>query len=162
MVFAYYFAWMSSASGCMRASDHNIMKFSMQIHCFFTLFALDLFITWRGRFPMVIDRGVQEWVPPFASHVPSRYNIIGKTTAPLSADRNIGLFDVKSPKIWTKMTSGASSCVDSHQNPVFSSPKTLLSPVPRMSGTSIKPSCKVSSSKIETACITMSKCRTCS
>ena len=37
----------------------------MKIHCFFTLFALDLFITWRGRFPMVIDKGVQEWVPPF-------------------------------------------------------------------------------------------------
>ena len=35
MVLAYYFASMSSASGCMPASDHNIMKFALKIHCFF-------------------------------------------------------------------------------------------------------------------------------
>ena len=83
-------------------------------HGFSSLFALDFFMTWRGRLPTVKDKGVQERVPALASQVPSRYNIIGKTTAPWSADRKLQLFSVLSLKIWMKITWGASSCVVSH------------------------------------------------
>ena len=46
-----------------------------------TVFALFLFITCRGKFPMVIDNGFALCAPFLDSHVPSVYRIIGSNVA---------------------------------------------------------------------------------
>jgi hypothetical protein len=43
-----------------------------------TRLALDPLITWRGQFPKATIIGHTECVPPFESHVPSMYIIIGR------------------------------------------------------------------------------------